>query len=129
MKKISPAADPQAYLAALQGWRLRLVSQLRDGVLAAGPLLEERIKWGHLVYFSDGPLLLIRAEAERVLLGFWRGKRLIGLLPGLKPGGNYEMATQALREGEEPPGAELIRRALLEAVRLNQSLGDPTRLS
>jgi hypothetical protein len=37
--------------------------------------LEETVKWGHLDYFSNGPALLIRAEAERVLFGFWRGKR------------------------------------------------------
>ena len=37
---------------------------------------DEVIKWGHLVYFSNGPVLLIRAEANRVLFGFWRGQRL-----------------------------------------------------
>src|SRR5690606_36845288 len=35
--------------------------------------LDESIKWGHLVYQSNGPVLLIRAEARRVLFGFWRG--------------------------------------------------------
>ena len=34
---------------------------------------------GALVYFSNGPVLLIRAEDERVLFGFWRGQRLASL--------------------------------------------------
>lgn len=129
MRKSPPAADPAAYLAALDGWRFELVTQLRNAVFAAAPALEERIKWGHLVYFSNGPLLLIRAEDERVLFGFWRGKRLLALLPGLKLGGKYELATQDLRAGDAAPTAAQIRRGVLEAIRLNQTLGDPTQLS
>ena len=34
--------------------------------------LEEDIKWGHLVYAAEGPVLFIRAEPNRVLFGFWR---------------------------------------------------------
>jgi hypothetical protein len=64
---------------------------------AAG--LEETVKWGHLVYAANGPALLIRAEDERVLLGFWRGRRLAEIEPRLKPGGKYEMATFDIREG------------------------------
>ena len=62
--------------------------------------LEERIKWGHLVYFANGPVLLIRAEESRVLFGFWRGQRLREIEPRLKPGGKYEMATLELHEGD-----------------------------
>lgn len=88
--------------------------------------MEEVIKWGHLVYIAGGPVLLIRAEAERVLLGFWRGQRLRALEPRLRPGGKYEMATVELREGESVP-ATTLRRLVVEAVVLNERLGDPTR--
>ena len=44
------------------------------------------MKWGHLVYLSNGPVLLIRAEEKRVLFGFWRGKRLREIAPRLKAG-------------------------------------------
>jgi len=57
------------------------------------------VKWGHLVYLSNGPVLLIRAEENRVLFGFWRGQRLSAIEPRLKRGGKYEMATLELREG------------------------------
>ena len=89
--------------------------------------LEEAVKWGHLVYLSSGPVLLIRAEEQRVLFGFWRGQRLRAIEPGLKPGGKYEMATLELREGMTV-GPATVRRLIREAVTLNKTLGDPTRL-
>jgi hypothetical protein len=98
MKKSTPAASPAAYLEALDGWRRERVHALRTAVLDAAPL-DEVIKWGHLVYYSNGPVLLIRAEEERVLFGFWRGKRLRAIEPRLRPGGKYEMATLELVEG------------------------------
>lgn len=125
MKKTTPAASPEAYIAALDGWRRRCVEGLREGVRAAAPL-EEVIKWGHLVYLSNGPVLLIRAEECRVLFGFWRGQRLQAIEPRLKPGGKYEMATLELREGMTVEAAT-VRRLTQEAAALNRELGDPTR--
>ncbi len=57
MKKSVPAESPDAYVKALTGWRKPLVQGLRKAVRAAGDL-EEKIKWGHLVYSSGGPVLL-----------------------------------------------------------------------
>ena len=84
------------------------------------------IKWGNLVYVSNGPVLLIRAEAARVLLGFWRGKRLTGIEPRLTGGGKYEMATLEIREGTAVSPA-LVSRLARAAVRLNKTVGDPTK--
>lgn len=125
MKKAIPAAHPEAYVAALSGWRRELVGALRKDVRAAAKL-EEVIKWGHLVYRANGPVLLIRAEEERVLFGFWRGQRLREIELRLKPGGKYEMATIELREGDaiEP---RVVRKLVREAVELNQTVGDPTQ--
>ena len=126
MKKAVPAPDPESYLAQLAGWRLDGVVTLRSNVRAAAKL-NEAIKWGHLVYSANGPVLLIRAEEERVLFGFWRGQRLRDIEPRLKPGGKYEMATLELREGDtlEP---KIVRKLVRAAVGLNQTLGDPTVL-
>jgi hypothetical protein len=124
MKKSIPAANPDAYMEALDGWRRDLVETLRTTVRAASPL-EEVIKWGHLVYFDNGPVLLIRAEEERVLFGFWRGQRLREIEPRLKPGGKYEMATLDLREGMTISPA-IARRLTRAAVGLNQAHGNPT---
>lgn len=123
MKKSIPAADPDAYVAALRGWRRDCVEALRAAVRAAAAF-DEVVKWGHLVYLANGPVLLIRAEEERVLFGFWRGQRLGAIEPRLKPGGKYEMATLELREGMAI-SATTARRLAREAASLNHTLGNP----
>jgi hypothetical protein len=99
--------------------------ELRSAIRAAARL-EEVIKWGNIVYLANGPVLMIRAEPDRVLLGFWRGQRLRDLEPRLRPGGKYEMATLELRSGERIASAA-VRRLTSAGVRLNAEVGDPTR--
>jgi hypothetical protein len=119
-----PAASPDAYVAALSGWRRECVEGLRSAVRAAG-VFEEKIKWGNLVYLANGPALLIRAEKERVLFGFWRGKRLSVIEPRLKPSGKYEMGTIEVHE-DNPVSSTIVRRLARKAIALNKKLGDPT---
>jgi hypothetical protein len=102
------------------------VKRLRSVVKASGGF-EETIKWGHLVYLSNGPVLLIRGEDERVLFGFWRGKLLREIEPRLKPGGKYEMATLQLQD-EDDVDDKIVRRLARAAIDLNQKLGDPRDL-
>jgi len=127
MHKTAPAASPAAYVAALDGWQKGLVTRLRSLVRSAGTL-EERIKWRHLVYLAEGPVLLIRAEETRVLFGFWRGQRLRELDPRLKPGGKYEMATMVLTEESKVSPAQ-VKKLVRAAMDLNAELGDPTALA
>lgn len=124
MKKSVPAASPDAYVDGLAGWQRAIVQGLRAAVVASANL-DEIIKWGHLVYLSNGPVLLIRAEEHRVLFGFWRGKRLREIEGRLKPGGKYEMATVELRENEQLSAA-VVRRLVKAAVGFNKTLGNPT---
>ena len=126
MKKSVPAASPDAYVAALTGWRRALVHELRSAVRSAASL-DEVIKWGNLVYLDNGPVLMIRAEEERVLLGFWRGQRLQEIEQRLRPGGKYEMATIELREDTTIDQAT-VWSLTSRAVELNDQLGNPTRL-
>src|SRR6187549_1634501 len=118
MKNTIPASSPDAYVAALSGWRHAVVEQLRAAVLG-GAALDEVIKWGHLVYLSNGPVLLIRAEETRVLFGFWRGQRLREMDPRLKAGGKYELATFEITEGT-PLDRETVLALVDKAVALNR---------
>jgi len=127
MKKMAPAASADAYVAALAGWRRECVEVLRATVRDTSAL-EEVVKWGHLVYLANGPVLLLRAEDNRVLFGFWRGQRLGAIEPRLRKGGKYEMATLELREGMAIPPST-VRRLTREAVALNHALGDPTHIA
>jgi hypothetical protein len=123
MKKSLPISDPDTYVASLEGWQRTCVEGLRTAVRDRFTL-EEAVKWGHLVFSSNGPVLLIRAEQERVLFGFWRGQRLCEIEPRLKCSGRYEMATIELRRGETVTPA-VARRLARQAVALNKQLGDP----
>ena len=127
MKKSVPAESADAYIASLGGWQRRYAEALRSTVINTAPL-QEVIKWGHLVYFSNGPVLLIRAEEKRVLFGFWRGQRLQDIEPRLKSGGKYEMATLELVE-ETPLERSTVVELIRKAVTLNASHGDPTNLN
>jgi hypothetical protein len=125
---LTSAASPDEYIDCLSGWQRSYAAALRSTVLKAAPELEERLKWGHLVYFANGPVLLIRAEAQRVLFGFWRGRRLRHIEPRLKPGGKYEMATLELTRETALDQSTVVLLAR-EASALNRSLGDPTAVS
>jgi hypothetical protein len=126
MKKSVPAANPDAYVDSLSGWQRVTVQGLRAAVVKSADV-DEVIKWGHLVYLSNGPVLLIRAEEHRVLFGFWRGQRLRDIEDRLKPGGKYEMATIELRENEKV-GSAVVRRLVKAAVEFNEALGNPAEV-
>lgn len=127
MAKMSTAAtNAVEYIALQRGWRKKLVEALRFAVRASAKF-DETIKYGHLVYFSNGPVLFIRAEESRVLFGFWRGKRLRTMEPRLKTGGKYELATLVLTE-ESAVSLAVVRRLAKEAAALNKRLGDPTHV-
>ncbi len=123
MKGAPVAANPDAYQRALRGWRKDVVAALREAVNGAADF-EEVIKWGHIVYISNGPALLIRAEEERVLFGFWRGKRLREIEPRLKASGKYELANQVFVKGDVVD-AKISARLAKEAAALNRKLGNP----
>ena len=119
-------ASPDAFVADLSGWRLDLVTMLREAVNSAAAF-DEIIKWGNLVFLHHGPCILIHVEDMRVVLGFWRGKRLTGIEPRIKPSGKYELGNIVFTEGDaiDPAQVEHLAR---EAARLNRELGDPTAI-
>lgn len=124
MMKPTTATTPEQYVAEIGGWRREIVDLLRAATRSCRGV-EEVLKWGHLVYLTpSGPALLIRAEDNRVLFGFWRGQRLMELEPRLKPGGKYEMATIDLREGDKI-SATAAKRLVRAAMELNEKLGNP----
>ena len=116
-------ASPNEYVQSIAGWQRERVDMLRAIATKVGGA-EETVKWGHLVYVANGPAFLIRAEDDRVLFGFWRGKRLLDIEPRLTGTGKYEMKTLALRE-ETLIGPAVAERLIREAIRLNHAIGNP----
>lgn len=120
------AANPDAFIAELTGWQAALVTALRAAVNSAAKF-DEIIKWGNLVFVHNGPCILIHVEEERVVFGFWRGKRLTGIEPRIRPSGKYELGNIVFRQGEAMDSA-IVRQLANEAARLNREVGDPTIL-
>lgn len=117
------AESPDAYIAALSGWQLDRCTMMRAAIMAAAPF-DETIKWTNLVFLANGPCILIRAEAHRVLLGFWRGKRLRELDPRIRASGKYELGNLVMSEDTEVT-AEQVACLAAAAHRLNIELGNP----
>jgi hypothetical protein len=120
----SAAAGPDAYVEALSGWQRDCVTVLRAAIIAAAPF-DQVIKWHDLVFDSNGPCILVHTEETRILLGFWRGKRLAHLDRTIKPSGKYELGNITLLEGT-PIGPADITRLAVAVAELNAKLGDPT---
>ena len=124
MPMMGPAAEsPDAYIAALSGWQLDRCMTMRAAIMGAAPF-EETIKWTNLVFMANGPCILIRAEEHRVLLGFWRGKRLREVDPRIKASGKYELGNLVMTEATEVT-PEQVAALAAEAHRLNIELGNP----
>ena len=118
------AASPDAFVDELSGWRRELVELLRAAI-NAGAQFDEIIKWGNLVFAHNGLSLVIHVEHHRVVFGLFRGKRLTGLEPRIKPSGKYELGNIVFFEGDAiEPGQ--VERLAHGAAKLNDELGDPT---
>jgi len=125
MKRSGPLpASPDEYVQSIGGWQRARVDMLRAVAQIVGDS-DETVKWGHLVYLANGPAFLIRAEENRVLFGFWRGKRLLDIEPRMKGNGKFELRTLELRE-DTPIDPAIAERLIREAINLNQTIGNPT---
>ena len=125
MPEMQSHASPDAFIEAQTGWRRPLAEALRAAILAAAPF-DESIKWGNLVFYSNGFCVLIHAEDHRVLLGFLRGKRLRDIEPRIRASGKYELGNWTFLEGDTFEAAHVMALAA-RAAELNAELGDPTK--
>lgn len=124
MMKSVVAASPDAYVEALSGWQRPLVEMLRATINSDGRF-DESIKWTNLLFSLNGPCIVLRAEEKRVLLAFFRGKRLAHLDPRIKPSGKFELANLVMTEGTDIDSA-LVDELASAAAALNIEYGDPT---
>lgn len=119
--------SPQDWHDDALDWQRPVITEIREQVNGAA-LFEEAVKYGNLFLNHEGQAILIRHDDCRIVLGFFRGKRLVGIEPRLKTSGKYELANLVLREGDAELPARLGELAA-EAARLNRELGDPRDMS
>lgn len=125
MMKGEAAANPGAYVEALSGWQRDYVEMLRAAIHKGGEF-QEGIKWTNLLFSSNGPCLVVRAEEHRVILAMFRGKRLVHFDPRIKPSGKFELANLIVT-GPDTVDPALVTQLASEAAKLNAELGDPTK--
>ena len=113
------------YIDDLDGWQAEVVATLRRLIRDTAPDATESIKWSQPVFEANGPFCYIRAFKSHVNFGFWRGAEIADP-QGLLEGSGDKMRHVKLS------GAEDIRTGAFQdmvrsAVRLNRSLGNPTK--
>ncbi len=120
-----PRRTVDDYVDAMPDPLAAVAAELRRVIRATAPHAKESIKWGQPVYEAGGPFAALKAYPRWVTLTFWRGAALSdpdGLLAG--DGDRMRHARFAnVDEVEAAPVGDLV----LEAVRLNRELGDPTK--
>jgi hypothetical protein len=119
------AKTPEEWTALWPGWTGACAIALRDALLH-GTAFETSVKWGNLLFASNGPCAVIHVEDDRVVLAFFRGKRLRANDPAIKASGKYELGNLFFG-----PGSEVDQSAIaalgVAAAQLNAELGDPTK--
>jgi hypothetical protein len=122
------AKSVDGYVEGLGEPRAAVARRLREAVRAAAPEAKESVKYGQLVYESDGPFAALKGMPRWVTLTFWRGAAMAAepeLAPLLDGEGDrmrhHRFGTvEDVRDDEV---AALVRRA----VTMNAELGDPTK--
>lgn len=118
-------SGPDEWLADAEAGQQAIISDLRAAISRAADF-DQSIKYGNLFFERNGPAILIRHEPDRLIVGLFRGKRMLEIEPALEPSGKYELASVVLRDGETIAGA-VMERLAREAARLNDELGDPRK--
>jgi len=135
-KPVLPAKPPaprlplgaavEAYIADLGDWRGEAVSRVCQLLAANAPRATGLIRYGHPVYEQKGPFAYVRAEPHVVYFGFWRGARLED--PDKLLVGEGDRMRKANLWSASDVREERFAAWIREAVRLNQELGDPTKM-
>src|SRR6266545_2494019 len=117
----------EAYVAGLDSELAAAARRLRELILSAAPSATESIKWGQPVYEDNGPFCFIKASADHITLGFWRGTEIEDR-DGRLEGGSESPPWAARSEsddGEYGEAAEEIEPAQIESVQSIETTVEP----
>jgi hypothetical protein len=113
------------YISMLEESKAKIVEEVRSIILEATPEVKESIKWAQSVYESNGPFAYVRVFKESVNFGFWRGIDLDDP-KGILQGTGEKMRHVKLCSPADIDEEELAR-MVLQAIKLNEEKGDPTK--
>lgn len=118
------AATVDGYVTNHRGWQRDVLTSLRALIKNAVPDIEESIMWSQPVFSSNGPICFIKAYAEAVHFGFWRGTELDDS-EGLLTGDLTKMRHIAIKSAKDIK-ADVLDAMVRQAAKLNREKGDPT---
>jgi uncharacterized protein YdeI (YjbR/CyaY-like superfamily) len=98
-----------AYIAGAAPFARPILTRIRKAFHAAAPEIEERIKWGHVSFVSNGIVGGMAAFQAHATFGFWRAKELgdpKGILRG-NPAVSF-MAEKMTNVSQLPPHAVMV---------------------
>ncbi|MCB9764717.1 MAG: DUF1801 domain-containing protein [Alphaproteobacteria bacterium] len=121
-----PKKTVDDYIASLSSDQAAMVTALRALVRQHAPGAEEAVKWSQPTYSLRGPICYIKAHKAHINFGFWWGARLDDP-SGLLEGTGEKMRHVRLQAGD-PLDTDALGALVQQAVTLNQSLGDPTKI-
>ena len=115
----------EAYVAGLDSELAAAARRLRELILSAAPSATESIKWGQPVYEDNGPFCFIKASADHITLGFWRGTEIEDRDGRLE--GDSDRMKHIKIHAADDVDEELLSDWIRQAIDLNRRLGNPTR--
>jgi hypothetical protein len=109
----------------LTGWQADALRLVRAIVARHAPDATLSIKWGQPVWEKNGPLAWARPAKEHFSFGFWRGAELTDSANVLEGDGDRmrHVKLTSAEDVDRMPLGDLVS----EAVRLNETHGDPTK--
>ena len=114
-----------AYVKELRPEQRRIVDAIRQLVKAAAPESTEAFKWAEPVFELNGPFAWVKAHANHVTFGFWRGVDVDGGIGILESSGS-KMGHIKLRSVSDID-VRVLSAMVRKATDLNRKLGDPTK--
>jgi hypothetical protein len=119
------AATVESYVTQHKGWQREVLTSIRSLIKNAAPEIEESIMWSQPVFSSNGPICFIKAYADAIHFGFWRGTELDDS-DNLLVGGDLIMMRHILIKSAKDIKADIYEGMVRQAARLNRDKGDPT---
>ncbi len=125
-KKSPLAGTPvDAYVRNLPSPQQMIITRLRALVRDTAPEAVESLKWAQPVYEVNGPVAYIKANAQHVNFGFWRGA-MLEAPEGLLEGDGDRMRHLKIFSLADIK-ADILKTLVRQAVLLNVREGNPTR--
>jgi len=119
------AATVESYVSQHKGWQREALITLRSIIKNAAPDIEESIMWSQPVFSSNGPVCFMKAYADAIHFGFWRGTELDDS-ENILTGGDLIMMRHIAIKSLKDIKADVYEAMVRQAARLNRDKGDPT---